>query len=274
LLVIALTAVNLDPKYLSCVPHYIDFWLSLNGRRSETKYLPKVLVIADTLPPELEKQSQFCEVIQPMGGVSSVFVSQAIRVYYPGLLDADYVITSDVDMLPLDDVVFQRALEEIDGGDEFVVCRDVLEEGQLPICYNIASPATWEVITGISHISQLANQLSNDFRTLIDSHGYSGAHGGNGWFADQIKLFKLVSRFEVTGGVVVKLQDAETGHKRLDRIGHVFPLNWLTLPAVFLGRFTDYHVHHPIARYSRFTKWLLVTKKLGDYCRALISPRP
>ena len=274
MLVIALTAVNLDPKYLSCVPNYIDFWLSLNSRTSEKKYLPKVLVIADALPPELERQSEFCEVIRPVDGVSSVFVSQTIRVYFPAFMVADYVITSDVDMFPLDDAVFQRALEEIDGGGEFVVCRDVLEKGQLPICYNISSPPTWQAITGISHISQLANQLSRDFRTLSDNHGYSGTHGGDGWFADQIKLFELVSSFEATGGVVLRLRDAETGHKRLDRISHVFPLNWFALPAVFLGRYTDYHVHHPIARYSRFTKWLLLTKKLGDFCRALVRARP
>ena len=249
--VIALTAVNLNQKYLACVPTFIDFWLELNRTQNAVEYIPKVVVVAKTLPKELERYSSWCELREEPSSVSSIFVSQVVRILQPSLEVADFVLTTDVDMLPLSDAVYEKALESITEGAEFVVCRDVLKKGQYPICYNIASPSAWRRLNNVLSEQMLVGVLSKRFKQL-DS--YSGERGGRGWFKDQEFLYDMVSDFESKGGVVTKLGDGLSKHRRFDRLFTPFPLNWIALVALIFGSFTDYHVHHPIRKYSRFIR--------------------
>lgn len=252
--ILALTAVNLNSKYLACVPYFIDFWLSLNPERRQITYVPKVLVMADSLPKELEGYKHWCELFPLSKSLPTTFGSQAIRILQPALEKADFVITTDVDMLPLSDRVFQLALDEIDSGAEFVVCRDVLPKGQFAICYNLASPETWSKVSGVCSAVEVQSSLEEMFNQIANEGDYSGDHGGKGWFTDQEVLFSMVSEFETKGGRVAKLQDQQTGHRRLDRLFMPFPLSWLFLPALSMKFFTDYHVHHPIHRYEKYLK--------------------
>jgi len=248
----ALTAVNLNKKYLSCVPFFIDFWLSMSSDVDSLNFTPKVLVIAKSLPAELEPYRQWCEIFEVDSSISSSFVSQAVRILQPSLEDADYVITTDADMLPLGNRVFQAALNSIRNGAEFVVCRDVLDKGQFPICYNLASPETWRKVNGIRSQVDVRNELSKMLQGLRQKGGYKGDHGGLGWFADQTHLFSMVSKFEALGGQVARLKDRDTNHHRLDRLFMPFPLNWLALLWVSRGYFTDYHVHHPVGKFKKY----------------------
>lgn len=248
---IALTAVNLNQKYLACVPTFIDFWLQLNRTQNAIEYMPKVVVVAKKLPKELERYSIWCELREEPTSVSSAFVSQVVRILQPSLEVADFVLTTDVDMLPLSDAVFQKGIKSITDGAEFVVCRDVLKNGQYPICYNIASPSAWRRLNHVLSEQMLVGVLSNRYM-LLDS--YSGERGGRGWFNDQEFLYEMVSDFENKGGVVTKLEDVVSQHRRFDRLFTPFPLNWIALVALVFGSFTDYHVHHPIRNYSRFIR--------------------
>jgi len=250
--ILALTAVNLNDKYLSCVPYYIEFWLSLKSTVPAVSYVPKVLVMADALPESLQKYSQWCELFDLKYTVSSTFGSQAARILQPSLEKADLVLTTDVDMLPLSDQVLQKAIEAINLGADYIICRDVLARGQYPICYNLASPDVWAQVNGAHTEIEVKRRLQDWFGSLGIGGAYSGNHGGVGWFADQEKLFQMVEDFEKRGGKVAKLKDRDTGHRRLDRLFMPFPINWIFLPAVKNRFFTDYHVHHPIARYKRY----------------------
>lgn len=250
--ILALTAVNLNSKYLSCVPKYIDFWNSLTSTNPALTYVPKVLVMADELPDTLHKYSEWCQLFDLGDTVSSTFGSQASRILQPSLEEADLVLTTDVDMLPMSDRIFQKAIEAIKMGAEFVVCRDVLPLGQFPICYNLASPDVWARVNGVSNSIEVRTKLNVWFDSIQTGDSYAGDHGGFGWFADQEHLFEMVESFEKRGGKVVKFKDRETGHRRLDRLFMPFPINWIILPAVRSGYFTDYHVHHPIKKYRRY----------------------
>ena len=259
--VIALTAVNLNHKYLACVPTFIDFWLDLNSSQNFVQYTPKVVIVANKLPEELNNYSQWCEVRQELANVSSVFTSQVVRILQPSLEVADFVLSTDVDMLPLSDLVFLEALNSADAGAEFVVCRDVLKKGQYPICYNFASPTSWRRLNNVVSEDTLVRVLLESYAQL---ESYSGERGGVGWFRDQEFLYKMVTDFESKGGVVSRLSDRASHHKRFDRGLTPFPLNWLALVALAFGSYTDYHVHHPIRKYSRFirsVKWVLRLRK-------------
>lgn len=254
--ILALTAVNLNSKYLSCVPYFIDFWLSLKPERRSITYVPKVMVMADSLPKELESYKRWCEVFPLDSTIPSAFGSQAVRILQPSMESADYVITTDVDMLPLSDRVFQAALDEVEAGVQFVVCRDVLPKGQYAICYNLASPNAWREVSGIKSLEEVHSSLIEMLKRIPEGSNYSGDHGGEGWFTDQEVLFSMVNDFEAKGGRVAKLRDKQTRHKRLDRLFMPFPISWLFLPGLYWKLFTDYHVHHPIDRYEKYLKAL------------------
>ena len=252
--IVALTAVNTNPKYLSCVPFFIDYWLTLKPVDRNVVYVPKILVIANELPKELDEYAQWCELLSISQDISSTFVSQAVRILSPALEDSDYVLTTDVDMLPMSDRVFQKGIDELQNGADFIVCRDVLSNNQYPICYNLASPEVWMRVNGIKSTEDILTRLSRWFAGVAENGSYKGEHGGSGWFADQEQLFELVNQFEKMGGKVVKFVDKQTMHRRLDRLFLPFPLNWILLPIVSTGTYTDYHVHHPVRKHRRFIK--------------------
>jgi hypothetical protein len=255
--VLALTAVNLNTKYVSCVPYFIEFWLSLKTTTPGVSFVPKVLVMAEELPESLHKYSRWCEVFYLNREISSTFSSQAVRILQPSLEEADYVLTTDVDMLPMSDRVFEKAINALNLGAEFVVCRDVLPVGQYPVCYNIAAPKVWARINGTRTQFDVVQKLQTWFESLKAGYSYAGEHGGAGWFTDQERLFELVNEFENEGGKVTKLKDRDTGHRRLDRLFMPFPINWIILPAIKNRYFTDYHVHHPVANYRKYLRAVL-----------------
>jgi hypothetical protein len=82
--------------------------------------------------------------------------------------------------------------------------------------------------------------------------GYDPGHGAKGWFTDQEFLFRQVEKFKDRGGMVRKFSDSQTKHRRLDRIFTPAPLNWLIVPLVFFGALTDYHVHHPVRKFTQY----------------------
>lgn len=252
-----ITATNLEPKYLECAPIFVKFWLSQRGH-PRNHYRPLVIVVATELPPELEAIKEYCVLHSSPPGVSSVFTSQFIRALYAPLVDSDFVLTSDVDMMPLSTKVFDYVLEATGANhDTFSVCRDVLDLGQYPICYNLAAPRIWSRVTGVAFEEDVDSLLVESFNEAHSRNkGYEDGHGAKGWFTDQEFLFKQVENFKVNGGVVKRFTDRQTKHKRLDRIFTGTPWNWLVVPVVFFGALTDYHVHHPVGKYRLYISFV------------------
>jgi hypothetical protein len=221
---------------------------------SAVHFNPRVAIIAEEIPKKLLRYSENLILISPQG-LDSAFVSQVIRIYMAGISEAQYAMTSDVDMLPLNPKVYEFGIRNVYNSNDFVVLRDVLPAGEFPICYNLASAKTWNQL----FIDQ-KNKSSSEFLNRVNSKynaddSYSGIHGGIGWSIDQRFLYDSV----VDSGTAIQIKkftDAQTGHRRLDRIHHRFPFNWLLLPFVVFGRFSDYHVHHPIQKNTFFVRAL------------------
>ena len=256
--ILVLTASDTNQKYLTCVPWFIEFWESMNNAHSSVVFKPLVLVISDSLPEELKKFEQNCKVITTQ--LPSTFVAQNIRSLYAGLADSDYVVTSDIDMLPLNNKVILAGLNKViesKGTNSFAVLRDVLPQGQYAICYSLASPKTWREVFNLHSESDVMTKLSQQFSS-INSMDYEGQHGGYGWFSDQEFLYETVQSASESSQIsLIKLTDDETGHRRLDRVYHRGPLKWLALFFVRKGRYTDYHVHHPINNNIKYLNALL-----------------
>jgi hypothetical protein len=247
------TAANLNPKYLDCVPYFIDFWKLMN-KSSIVRFNPRVAIIAEEMPKKLSRYAENLILISPQG-LDSAFVSQVIRIYMAGVSEAQYAMTSDVDMLPLNPKVYEFGIRNIFNSNDFVVLRDVLPAGEFPICYNLASVKTWAQLF-IDKNNNSPKEFLNGVNSKYNAdNSYSGIHGGVGWSIDQRFLYDGV----VDSGTAIQIKkftDVQTGHRRLDRIHHRFPFNWLLLPLVVFGRFSDYHVHHPIQKNVFFVRAL------------------
>lgn len=267
----ALTATNLNPKYLSCAKHFVNFWLAQDSTKDD-RYTPLVIVVADELPDELIPIKEYCVLFTPPEGVPDVFCSQFIRALYAPLVKSDLVLTTDIDMFPLSLKVFQFSLKSsVEPMSTFHICRDVLPQGQYAICYNLASPAVWSEVTKVQSLDDVSGLLTQEFDAALNRNkGYEDNHGSIGWFSDQEFLFERVNLFEASeAGRVIKFVDKQTGHLRLDRIYAPTPLKWLLLPLVVLSLLTDYHVHHPVGKHQRFVWAVYFSVRMRENLRSV-----
>jgi hypothetical protein len=274
MLITALTATNLNPKYLSCAIHFVNFWLD-QSPSDNNNYKPLVIVVAQEFPDELISIRDYCVLFESPTGLSDVFASQFVRSLYAPLVGSDLVLTTDVDMFPLSLKVFNCILSSSpEPLSTFHVCRDVLPKGQYAICYNLASPKVWSQITGVVSIADLSNTLLSEFNKAYEqNNGYTEGHGELGWFSDQEYLFKSVDRFEQAQGRVLRFTDKVTQHSRLDRASTSFLSKWFLLLFVAFNYLTDYHVHHPVERNQSYISAVYFTVRLKRVFRKFFNRR-
>ena len=257
-----LSASDLNPKYLQCVMVYISSWLSIPVQ-NQVRFLPKVLIVASSIPDSLREYSDYLLLINPLE-MPTAFVAQAARIIEPRNSIADFVMTSDIDMLPLNvdfetSIINSKSLNQ----DSFFILRDVLKPGQFPICYNLARPKAWRsLIKRYGSESETSKILSDILKENGGNSAYSGLHGGKGWSIDQETLWNLVQ--DNTDKIQFKsFTDHQTAHRRLDRSSHRGFIKWLVLPLVFFGYFHDYHVHHPVDSNRLYIRTLIKIRNLG-----------
>lgn len=237
------TAVDGGPStfYRDMVPLFVAAW-----QRVVPGVRIVIVVAARELPEGLAPYAPLCHLVDP-GHMHPAFVAQCVRLLWPGTLQLDgaedAVLITDVDMLPARRSYYEAPLASAPP-DAFVHYRPdpdgVLDE--LFMCYNAATPATW------ARVFQLTN--GSVFNTLAEwwaaAQPYSGEHGGQGWGTDQKRLRAAAAAFVAGGGRFVRLDDAATQFRRLNR----YEFSAVTpdlLNAVRAGVFADYHIWRPHA---------------------------
>jgi hypothetical protein len=232
----ALLATDLNPRY-------VDLWLVAKQAWSKITRLEPVLVLVaapDAVPQALAGDPAVY-VFDPEPTLDTAFQAQCIRLLYPALLDAPgAVITSDVDMVPMNRRYFHRPLTRIDSR-HFVCYRDVLLPlGELPICYNAALPATWASIFKVHDLDDVRTRL----REWAHGVEYTGTHGGAGWTTDQRQLYRILLERGRHERDVWILDDDFTGYRRLER---AYVEKWGTLSdaarrGIERRSFSDFHL--------------------------------
>lgn len=237
------SSVNERQPYLESAIWFFRFWTQSRFPLKNILFRPKVYVIGSEFPSRLRRYRQFCELVQT--DLPSTFVAQNIRTHAAGLQDSDLVLTTDIDMVPINLRVFLQPVVAVLRDERcFSVVRDVLPSGQFPICYNLATPHLWASIYGNRTLPETLGSLKDLYTSAGNKAGYSGMRGGAGWYLDQIELFRRLEEADSKGSVNLRrFKDAETRHYRLDREYHNGLLRWKMLRDVLLGRVTDYHLH-------------------------------
>ena len=250
-----LTAVNDQKSYTDCVDLYLDSWKKISATSRNT-WIPLIIKISkNTITLESGSKNYEWSLLDFKTPTS--LISQVSRLLVPSFVDADFIVTTDIDMLPLNLRVFDRALVELESGSgDFVVCRDVLKPGQFPMCYNIASPKIWGEIfpTNLTlELSRIWARIEKDF---------DGRRGKRGWYFDQEYLHEKLSTAELRGLRVIKMKDSVTMHRRLD-ISRRNILLWpLITFRILQGSYSDFHLKLPLSKHRVFIVYILFLNAL------------
>ncbi|MCP4132633.1 MAG: hypothetical protein GY754_16835 [bacterium] len=241
-----LTATNTHSLYYKMIPLFVKAW---------NKILPgakiHIIIICDQIPDEIKNYDLIQ--VAPLKNISTGFTSQFIRLLYPGLLNSEGgVLITDMDMIPMNRSYYLDSIKDI-STDKFVSYRDVLlHERQLPVCYNVAHSYLWAEIFDIKTMTDLVKTLQTEYGQIE----YSDIHGGKGWSADQIFLYKKAVLWHKQSGNLMILNDDKTGFNRLDRCMNIE----LTPELKFLirhGCFSDYHMKRPYDDYKELNDGII-----------------
>ena len=141
-----LSAVNDNSDYYNFLPYQVIFWNKYN-----IKFI--CVFVGDKIPDNLQPYKQNIILWPYNNDISSAFVAQNIRLYYPALLslpDDECVMITDMDMLPCSDTYYKSGCEPYSKQD-FVYYRYISDEDKhVYICYNSAHPETWGNVFGIT----------------------------------------------------------------------------------------------------------------------------
>jgi hypothetical protein len=247
---VVVTAVNDHSRYRPMVRDWCRFWRTIAQVNNRTT-VPVVIAFDSVLSDFHPRDRGSIVLAEPPAGVPSALAAQMSRIIWPGTLPqgTGYVMTTDVDMLPLSMTLLDAA--RLRAADSFVIARNVLEaDGQFPICYSVATTGLWREVFSSS------NDFASDLSSAIGAGtAYSGTHGGTGWFTDQEYLFERVTEWERKGGSVVRLRDADSGHQRLDRTSSR-TRTVLGAPLIARQRWTDYHSYEPSPATTAINSWI------------------
>lgn len=252
--VAVVSAVDKNPRYEHCQSYFEESWKCIS-KRSLHEYTPIVVNISSERAFDLGNRS-----FHLPAAIDTAFLAQNVRSPAGSILkEFDLVMTSDIDMFPLNPTWFDGMVEMSSRTESLIIGRNVLAEEQYPICYNLAPPSTWATLFKIESRSDLEKTLLALWRDAAsESNGYDGKHGGSGWHYDQTSLFRLVNQAAELGmSIGFYEQGATSAHRRLDRTLRPKFLRWLALPFLSHLRLTDYHTHLPVRENLNFLDALM-----------------
>lgn len=206
----ALVACDLNPSYLGYWPSARRAWLDIVGVE------PLLVLIADDHDtPEELKDDPYVVSFSPLPGIHTALQAQCIRLLYPAIVDTDdAVVISDVDLYPLRRSYFVDPLEQLDARF-FVSYRDVrLEQRELPIAFNAATPKTWGDVFDVSSVTEVRARLA-EWTAGLDYHG---GRAWPGWYRDQQILYETLTGWDEAPTRWWAMDDDYTRYNRLDRL--------------------------------------------------------
>jgi hypothetical protein len=222
------TASDLNPTYSEYIPAFIETWTSLVPEADI-----RIILVADAIPEALLPYSKHIHLMHPLPGVSSAFQAQCIRLLYPRSITRDEGVITDMDMLPLCRRYYVDSIKDV-SDDAFVIYRDGVLHNQIPMCYCVAHPSTWQSIFGAVHAEELIQSWWKP--------DYTGIPGQKGWFTDQIFLYNSVMSWP---GRIVRFKDYQLRFRRLDRSQRLMANIERACADIRSGLYVDYHGLRP-----------------------------
>lgn len=227
-----LTGVNENILYIDFIPLFIKQWKKLYPNIDI-----KIILISDNIPEKFIEYLDNIILFKPIDGISTVFISQYIRILYPAILNyQNGVLITDIDMIPMNNKYFTENIESIEE-DKFIYYREnvCFNTRQIAMCYNIAKPKIWSDIFEINTIKDIEDRLIKIGKNPQ-------------WCSDQLDLYNYVFKWNKDTNNLVCLKENDTKFKRLDR--HGITLNNDIINNIKSGLYTDYHCLRPFKDYE------------------------
>ena len=238
-----LTAVNEKPLYLDFVPIFIKTWNKLYPNVDV-----KIILIANKIPDKLLLYKNNLILFKPIKNVLTSFTAQFIRLLYPCILNYNNgVLITDIDMLPMNNSYYTKNIIDY-ANNKFIYYRDkvCLNNKQIVICYNVATPEIWKDIFKINHLNDIIMYIKN----VNDNNIIKEGSGKTGWFIDQITLYDKVTKWHKKTNNFVQLNYKQSNYKRLNR--NRFNISDIKLRQnITEGKFSDYHCYRPMSKYYK-----------------------
>lgn len=237
-----LTAVNENPQYVDFVPIFIKTWNKLYPDVDV-----KIIFIAKNIPKNLLCYEKNLVLFEPIEGILTSFTSQFIRLLYPCILDyRNGVLITDIDMLPLSPTYYTHNIREYDN-NKFIYYRGnvCVQIKQIAMCYNVATPEIWKSVFKMDSV----NDITAYIKYISDTNVIEEGHGKTGWCIDQSTLYDKIMSWQNYQNDFVRLDENQTGFKRLDR--NRFNISDVNIRKnIVAGNYVDYHCNRPMSRFS------------------------
>jgi hypothetical protein len=236
-----LTSVNENPLYLEFVPIFIKTWNKLYPDVDV-----KIILICKNIPDNLLLFKKNIILFEPIENVLTSFTSQFIRLLYPCILKyKNGVLITDIDMIPMNNTYYSKNIIEYDN-NKFIYYRGniCLQDKQIAMCYNVATPEIWKDIFKINSLDDIVNYIKN----VSDKNVIKEGHGNIGWSIDQTTLYNKVTEWNKKTNSFVRLNEIQTRFMRLDR--NSFDIHDVNIRNnIRVGNYTDYHCYRPMSKY-------------------------
>ena len=172
-----LTACNNNPIYVDFIPMFIKAWSKLYPSIDI-----KIVFINDTIVDSINEYKNNIILFKPIENISTVFISQYIRLLYPAILNYENgIMITDIDMIPMNDKYYTKNIENIEN-NKFIYLRNILVNdcNQIAMCYNVALNKTWSDIFNIKLLEDINEKLISIYEDGIE------------WTTDQTDLYNYV----------------------------------------------------------------------------------
>lgn len=211
------------PDYVQCLPYVRRAWNKL-GWRTLTFYLGQAKPVAD-------EQNRVIE-LEPISGYRSATIVQVSRLMGHRYVDG-FIMTSDVDMMPLSDYWKPKPTELTCYG------ADLTNYLEYPICYIAAPKVCWESLVPEISLQEL---LESDLRARSEVFG-------EWWSTDQRVITRRIENYKATGRATTFIDRGlrRRWFKEPLPAGRIDRANWLRTKNSW-GRKIDAHLPRPFDR--------------------------
>ena len=242
-----LSAVNLNPLYSDFIPIFIKFWNKLYPNVDI-----KIVLIADKIPEKFIIYKTNIILFKPLLNISTAFISQYIRLLYPALLNYNNgVMITDIDNLPMNSKFFSENITQF-SNDKWINYRDWINLGdknQICMMWQIATPNIWKEVFKINRLDDISNRLISIYNSINYDEQKNKFDYNNGWFTDQLDLYKYVFNWNKLTNNYIALKDSNTKYKRLCR-SNFRNLDTNIINNIKEGLYSDYHALRPFNQYK------------------------
>ena len=222
---------------------YLDFWPIVRDLWINKIQIKPILVYIGDSDQIIDNGDHIIHKVKAIKGIDTGFQSQICRMYIAKYYYDDIILTSDIDMLPLNSQYFNETIRKYDDDDIVILSSDAYPNiSRYPICYNIGKGSSFNDVL----------QFDNSFeayttRLLIRNQG---------WGTDELFFGEKIDKFKDQNRII-KLNRGWIQGRALNRIDRVA---WsYSKEDVYKEKYIDCHSLRPYSKYKT-----LIDKMLDD----------